>query len=582
MLTKCVLAAILVLQVCSAIPYDLTPRITDGVDAAPGEFPYQVSIQWGIPPLKDYAHACGGSILNENYILTAGHCVLKIGKLRVVAGRYYLNKAEESDQIIKVVKTIVHSGYNGGVAQHDIALLKLETPLKMNKLVAPISLPGLNQKQTGQAVLSGWGSISKKIIPVLPTVLQKAYVPILENDDCYNQLTAQPAVGKQPELFETQVCSGTAGQEVSACSGDSGGPLAQIVGETAVQVGIVSWGMMPCGSSHMPSVYTRVASYIDWINQNISVNFSNFLYFTIETGDKPDSSITNETNCPRKSQQTIEMSLKLVIFACLLAVAVATKPYRGFNLPLFDGRIVGGSEATPGQYPWQVSLQWGMFGTYSHFCGGSIVAGQWILTAGHCVDAVPSYGDFLVKAGKHSLKLKESSEQVVKVVKSFVHEKYPGNVAPYDIALLKLEKPLTLTKTVQPISLPEEGSIPTGTAVLTGWGSTSRTNNPIMPDKLQTAPLPLVDLATCKKAIEDLTGPSPLHETNICSGPLTGGYSACSGDSGGPLVLNQNGKTTLIGIVSWGIVPCGTLGAPSVYTRTSAFNSWINGILSKN
>ncbi|XP_076679470.1 trypsin-1-like [Andrena cerasifolii] len=275
------------------------------------------------------------------------------------------------------------------------------------------------------------------------------------------------------------------------------------------------------------------------------------------------------------------MSQILVIFATILAAVAATEPRQGYVLPLFDSRIVGGSEAKPGQFPWQVSLQWGWLSGMSHFCGGSILNSQWVVTAGHCVNAVPSYGKFVVKAGKHNLKLTEGSEQVVEVVKSIVHEEYPGNVAPYDIALLKLATPLKLNNFVQPISLPQPNSTPSGTAVLTGWGSTSRTSSPIMPDKLQTAPLPLIDLVTCKSAIEKLTGNSPLHETNVCSGPLTGGYSACSGDSGGPLVLNQNGKTELIGIVSWGIVPCGTQGAPSVYTKVSAFVDWIQTNIAK-
>ncbi|XP_076377357.1 trypsin-1 [Megalopta genalis] len=269
MLTKCLLAFIFAFQACWAVPTGLNPRITDGVDAAPGEFPYQVSIEWGIPSLKPYSHACGGSILNENYVLTAGHCILKVGKLRVVAGKFYLNKAEDSNQVVNVAKATVHSGYKGGVAQHDIALLKLETPLKLNKLVAPIKLPAQGQKQTGQAVLSGWGSVSKSTKLQLPNLLQKANVPILGNDECYKELTSQPTSGEQPELFETQVCSGTADKEVSACSGDSGGPLAQGKGAEAVQVGIVSWGMMPCGVSHMPSVYTRVASYVSWINEHM-------------------------------------------------------------------------------------------------------------------------------------------------------------------------------------------------------------------------------------------------------------------------------------------------------------------------
>ncbi|XP_028521723.1 trypsin-1-like [Apis cerana] len=274
------------------------------------------------------------------------------------------------------------------------------------------------------------------------------------------------------------------------------------------------------------------------------------------------------------------MSLKLILYIAFLVAIASAKSYRGFRIPLFDTRIVGGNEARQGQYPWQVSLQWGWLFGYSHFCGGAILSDQWIVTAGHCVLAVPSYGDFIVKAGKHDLKLVESTEQSIAVERTFVHEKYTGDVAPYDIALLKLAKPLKLGSVVQPINLPSAPSnTPTGNVTLTGWGSTSRTNTPIMPNKLQTVDLPLINLTSCKQAIEKLTGPSPLHETNICTGPLTGGFSACSGDSGGPLALNTTGKAELVGIVSWGIVPCGTVGAPSVYTKVSSFLTWIGHIM---
>lgn len=64
----------------------------------------------------------------------------------------------------------------------------------------------------------------------------------------------------------------------------------------------------------------------------------------------------------------------------------------------------------------------------------------------------------------------------------------------------------------------------------------------------------------------------PLSPNNICTGPLSGGLSACSGDSGGP--LEQDG--TVIGIVSWGMTPCGSRGAPSVFTKVSAYIDWIN------
>ncbi|GLH14754.1 Lectizyme, partial [Gryllus bimaculatus] len=118
-----------------------------------------------------------------------------------------------------------------------------------------------------------------------------------------------------------------------------------------------------------------------------------------------------------------------------------------------------------------------------------------------------------------------------------------------------------------PIALPAAGSVPTGTAVLSGWGSTSTSLVPSTPSILQTVEVPLLSFEECWAAV----GGEPLADTNVCSGPLTGGTSACSGDSGGPLA--QNGE--VIGIVSWGYIPCGSVNAPSVYTRVSAFNDWI-------
>lgn len=101
------------------------------------------------------------------------------------------------------------------------------------------------------------------------------------------------------------------------------------------------------------------------------------------------------------------------------------------------------------------------------------------------------------------------------------------NVAPYDIALLKLEKPLAFNEFVQPIALPEPESTPEGEVTLSGWGSISSSGFGT-PNTLQKAELPVVDVKTCKEAIEALTGSAPVAPSNVCTGPLTGGVSACS------------------------------------------------------
>ncbi|KAJ8687274.1 hypothetical protein QAD02_023068 [Eretmocerus hayati] len=285
------------------------------------------------------------------------------------------------------------------------------------------------------------------------------------------------------------------------------------------------------------------------------------------------------------------MACSSILIACLLVtIASADKPelgFPGFTITPVErtnssNRIVGGENAQPGEFPHQVSLQWGLppILPLSHLCGGSIINENWVMTAAHCPKGV-LFGGLWVKAGKHYIGTYEQSEQTVRVSKSYVHPEYPGGVTPFDIALLRLSSPLKLNKLVQPIAIPKPDSIPKGDVVLSGWGSISTSNVPILPDSLQKATLPVVDYDECKKALDALAiGDNPLHVNNVCTGPLDGGVSACSGDSGSPLIrTNEEGKPEVIGIVSWGITPCGSEGAPSVYTRVSAYNSWIESIM---
>lgn len=115
-----------------------------------------------------------------------------------------------------------------------------------------------------------------------------------------------------------------------------------------------------------------------------------------------------------------------------------------------------------------------------------------------------------------------------------------SDVGPYDIALIKLKAPLSLTTAVKAIKLPEAKSEPSGSATLCGWGSTSTSSFPKMPSKLQYVNLEYVDLSVCSDAVKRLTGSSPVHETNVCTGPLTGGISACSVSSKRLLTISYN------------------------------------------
>ncbi|KAJ8672693.1 hypothetical protein QAD02_003953 [Eretmocerus hayati] len=280
------------------------------------------------------------------------------------------------------------------------------------------------------------------------------------------------------------------------------------------------------------------------------------------------------------------MAFAIVLFFIVAATnqVYCADPVLGYGLPRLVGtRIVGGEDAKRGKFPHHVSLQSGYEWQTSHFCSGSILNEQWILTAAHCVEVVPQLVSFVVKAGKHRIKSDGVGEQSVPVEQSFVHEKYNGGVGPYDIALLKLKRPLKLNKNVAAIKLPKAGSVPTGNVTLSGWGKIWSTGETIYRNVLQRAVLSIIDLNVCKSSVEALVGWSPLHESNICTAPLPLRLSTCSGDNGSPLISkNDKGNVEIVGVVSWGVTPDGYKDAPSVYTRVSAHIEWINSTMSKH
>lgn len=122
--------------------------------------------------------------------------------------------------------------------------------------------------------------------------------------------------------------------------------------------------------------------------------------------------------------------------------------------------------------------------------------------------------------------------------------------------------------------LPQPRTTPTGPGTLSGWGSTGGSG---AANILQKAILSTISLDECRAAMNSLGFDGNLvDDTNFCTGPLTGGLSACSGDSGGPIIQGSSPNEILVGVVSWGITPCGTRGAPSgVFKRVSAYYNWI-------
>ncbi|KAG3290531.1 plasminogen, transcript variant X2 [Ictidomys tridecemlineatus] len=233
-----------------------------------------------------------------------------------------------------------------------------------------------------------------------------------------------------------------------------------------------------------------------------------------------------------------------------------------------SGRVVGGCVANAHSWPWQISLRT-RFGR--HFCGGSLISPEWVLTAAHCLEKSSRPSSYKVILGAHREVNLEPHVQDIEVAKLFLE---PTRA---DIALLKLSRPATITDKVIPICLPSPNYVVADRTecYITGWGETQGTSGAGF---LKEAHLPVIENKVCNR-YEYLNG--RVKPTELCAGHLDGGTDSCQGDSGGPLVCFEKDKYILQGVTSWGL-GCARPNKPGVYVRVSRFVNWIEGIMRNN
>ncbi|NXE24463.1 FA11 factor, partial [Ardeotis kori] len=232
-------------------------------------------------------------------------------------------------------------------------------------------------------------------------------------------------------------------------------------------------------------------------------------------------------------------------------------------------RIVGGTDSSPGEWPWQVSLHVKL-SRQRHLCGGSIISNQWILTAAHCVMSLENPNIWRVYAG--ILKQSEIKEDTpfFKVEEIIVHPQYKYAQTGYDIALMKLDKPMNFTDLQLPICLPskEDANILYTDCWVVGWGY--RKEKGRVTDILQKATVPLMSKEECQARYRKRR----IGDKVICAGYDEGGRDACKGDSGGPLACEHEEVWYLVGITSWG-EGCARPRQPGVYTKVAEYSDWI-------
>lgn len=229
--------------------------ISGGQNAQLGWFPYMVGLKASNSPVM----FCGGSLISPSHILTAAHCFKQssekfVPNLHVVLGRVDVTQ-NNTGVTASVDSIIVHPDFNPSSFEHDIAILKLSSPVQFSQSILPINLMPVDFAVGTSLTVTGFGFVDEKY---LPRQLQYINIPLVDGSVCVNK-------GYHLNNM-VQFCAGS-GNGQDSCTYDSGGPAA-VFDQTKrawFQAGIISFGGLPCGGLGVVGTYTKVGAYYNWI-----------------------------------------------------------------------------------------------------------------------------------------------------------------------------------------------------------------------------------------------------------------------------------------------------------------------------
>nr|XP_032833052.1 MAM and LDL-receptor class A domain-containing protein 1-like [Petromyzon marinus] len=243
---------------CGKRPLVPSGRVVGGQDAVPGGWPWVVSLRY------NGRHLCGASIVDDEWLVTAAHCVegrdSNMDSWAALLGLHLQSDhAATPSQSVAISAIHIHPGYSSSSNDNDIALMRLAQPVEFTDYIAPVCLPEGDQDFPADmtCAIAGWGNTREG--GGSPDALQEAEVPLLSNEAC---------IALQGSLFDitdNMVCAGFVEGGVDTCQGDSGGPLMCEQSGAWFLVGITSFGQ-GCARPNRPGVYSRVTQYPEWIN----------------------------------------------------------------------------------------------------------------------------------------------------------------------------------------------------------------------------------------------------------------------------------------------------------------------------
>ncbi|XP_058459518.1 transmembrane protease serine 9-like [Malaya genurostris] len=527
--------------------------IVHGQDTAPGDWPWHVALYHRKGRSNDYA--CGGTIINEQFVLTAAHCVMNSAngfqlapnRLFVRMGIHDLDAFDpKSVQHHEVGKVYKFPNFTRLI--DDIALLELSTIIRFNDYVQPACI-NLESNITGElGTVVGWGLTEDD---ETSATLKRADLPVVDPVTCLKSDRVLFGQTLDQGLFCAGYTNGT-----SVCNGDSGGGFFIRRANTWFVGGIVSFSQTRSGGTNYCytkgyGAFTRIENYLGWMREITKMPLVADTEVRICKAEDPDPAKTYPKYFPRQC---------------------------GVYIP---NRIVGGTTTRVFEFPWMAILQ---SKEREFHCPGTLINKRYVLTVAHCItNQLPNK----VILGEHKLgqdvDCNESDDcappvRVYRIECIITHPGFALRRQQHDLALIRLDQDVTFDDHIQPICLPHTSELrryEPSRYIITGWGRTAAHGD--SSDVLLKATIFPTNRAQCQQWLSTSRRSFDLDEGQICAGGrLPNLADTCAGDSGGP--LGYGAKLNGIRFIQFGIssmgVACGT-EAPAIYTNVSHYIDWI-------